>query len=106
CFFFQAEDGIRDPLVTGVQTCALPIFAQVCQDAPIVAQAPERKVQGKSQINRPFTHSTTLGQMLQRPQCLLEIPHSLAMSRLRGSEERRVGKEWRSRWSRERSTKE
>src|SRR6266536_1006805 len=27
-FFFQAEDGIRDPLVTGVQTCALPIFAR------------------------------------------------------------------------------
>src|SRR5271170_7555324 len=26
CFFFQAEDGIRDPLVTGVQTCALPIL--------------------------------------------------------------------------------
>src|SRR5207247_2769302 len=25
-FFFQAEDGIRAPLVTGVQTCALPIF--------------------------------------------------------------------------------
>src|SRR6266536_2890327 len=25
-FFFQAEDGIRDPLVTGVQTCALPIY--------------------------------------------------------------------------------
>src|SRR5207247_8292741 len=28
-FFFQAEDGIRDPLVTGVQTCALPIFFEV-----------------------------------------------------------------------------
>src|SRR5438105_10401194 len=28
-FFFQAEDGIRDPLVIGVQTCALPIFATV-----------------------------------------------------------------------------
>src|SRR5438105_12845903 len=27
-FFFQAEDGIRDPLVTGVQTCALPISAR------------------------------------------------------------------------------
>src|SRR6266536_889495 len=27
-FFFQAEDGIRDPLVTGVQTCALPIFSR------------------------------------------------------------------------------
>src|SRR6266496_1093272 len=25
-FFFQAEDGIRDLYVTGVQTCALPIF--------------------------------------------------------------------------------
>src|SRR2546421_9414837 len=25
-FFFQAEDGIRDLIVTGVQTCALPIF--------------------------------------------------------------------------------
>src|SRR5258708_29755479 len=25
-FFFQAEDGIRDDLVTGVQTCALPIY--------------------------------------------------------------------------------
>ena len=27
-FFFQAEDGIRDRLVTGVQTCALPISAE------------------------------------------------------------------------------
>src|SRR5205823_11408640 len=27
-FFFQAEDGIRDKLVTGVQTCALPIYDQ------------------------------------------------------------------------------
>jgi len=26
CFFFQADDGIRDRDVTGVQTCALPIF--------------------------------------------------------------------------------
>src|SRR6266481_7207990 len=29
-FFFQAEDGIRDGTVTGVQTCALPIL-KVCQ---------------------------------------------------------------------------
>src|SRR5256885_10928863 len=28
-FFFQAEDGIRDYKVTGVQTCALPIFSDV-----------------------------------------------------------------------------
>src|SRR2546422_7703047 len=29
-FFFQAEDGIRDVAVTGVQTCALPISARPC----------------------------------------------------------------------------
>src|SRR2546429_1320811 len=28
CFFFQAEDGIRDVAVTGVQTCALPILVE------------------------------------------------------------------------------
>src|SRR2546425_7210775 len=32
-FFFQAEDGIRDKLVTGVQTCALPISAAVTAPA-------------------------------------------------------------------------
>src|SRR2546422_805710 len=31
-FFFQAEDGIRDVAVTGVQTCALPIFCSVYSD--------------------------------------------------------------------------
>src|SRR5258708_28040431 len=33
CFFFQAEDGIRDDLVTGVQTCALPIFIAAIRSA-------------------------------------------------------------------------
>ena len=37
CFFFQAEDGIRDDLVTGVQTCALPISLTVNQDPAIDA---------------------------------------------------------------------
>src|SRR5262249_58888150 len=32
CFFFQAEDGIRDWSVTGVQTCALPIFERLLRD--------------------------------------------------------------------------
>src|SRR5688572_32581282 len=31
-FFFQAEDGIRDLTVTGVQTCALPIFASLASE--------------------------------------------------------------------------
>src|SRR5690606_14422211 len=34
--FFQAEDGIRDFHVTGVQTCALPIWVPVRWDAPVV----------------------------------------------------------------------
>src|SRR3712207_6902423 len=34
-FFFQAEDGIRDIGVTGVQTCALPIFAALVPRAEI-----------------------------------------------------------------------
>src|SRR5207244_6321814 len=33
--FFQAEDGIRDDLVTGVQTCALPICWQLAMMMPI-----------------------------------------------------------------------
>src|SRR5438034_8955875 len=34
-FFFQAEDGIRDHCVTGVQTCALPIYEHaIAQDFP------------------------------------------------------------------------
>src|SRR5947208_1166351 len=32
-FFFQAEDGIRDDLVTGVQTCALPISTTLSKSA-------------------------------------------------------------------------
>src|SRR5690606_39977540 len=32
-FFFQAEDGIREFHVTGVQTCALPIYHQMTRDA-------------------------------------------------------------------------
>src|SRR3989449_4593068 len=35
CFFFQAEDGIRDVAVTGVQTCALPILLRPSQTAPL-----------------------------------------------------------------------
>src|SRR5438552_12815655 len=34
-FFFQAEDGIRDDLVTGVQTCALPILGAVGLGSPV-----------------------------------------------------------------------
>src|SRR2546426_6522782 len=46
-FFFQAEDGIRDYKVTGVQTCALPIFIKGFNSRGVVAVA------GK---NREITH--------------------------------------------------
>src|SRR5215475_15724235 len=71
-FFFQAEDGIRDFHVTGVQTCALPIFQQ-------------QVVAGIELVR--------LGQAEIAAQ---QIGHCAVAGR---SEERRVGKECRSRWS-------
>src|SRR5207247_8428412 len=68
-FFFQAEDGIRDPLVTGVQTCALPISSAATRGpcgSPRWATGSRRKSE-----ERPVTRS----------------------------EERRVGKECRRRWT-------
>src|SRR5437763_8427667 len=46
-FFFQAEDGIRDTSVTGVQTCALPIFATVVACAILVSGC-QRKAEGQT----------------------------------------------------------
>src|SRR5688572_31668660 len=45
-FFFQAEDGIRDLTVTGVQTCALPIFGRAlfASTAGFAAAAGYRKL--------------------------------------------------------------
>src|SRR5256885_9713696 len=40
CFFFQAEDGIRDYKVTGVQTCALPIWAVLSAPAARPPRSP------------------------------------------------------------------
>src|SRR5690606_39399833 len=90
-FFFQAEDGIRDFHVTGVQTCALPISATLREvverlDAPELASA--------------WTDDTTLGWVYQ----YWNDPDREALdAKIAGggkrSEERRVGKECRSRWS-------
>src|SRR5438309_6134610 len=85
-FFFQAEDGIRDGTVTGVQTCALPIFGE---GAIWVAARPgfrccPAEVVGTGTLTRidPTTNS---------------VEATIPIGR---SEERRVGKECRSRWSR------
>src|SRR5438105_10991804 len=45
CFFFQAEDGIRDPLVTGVQTCALPISGAQAPRSGLLPQQPRPRLQ-------------------------------------------------------------
>src|SRR2546427_6730255 len=93
-FFFQAEDGIRDLTVTGVQTCALPI----CQGGGICDVG-----------DKGF------GALLDKPRQALRVPanhadlftalqqlfgnHTSSVSTCPRSEERRVGKECRSRWS-------
>src|SRR2546429_2561970 len=52
-FFFQAEDGIRDVAVTGVQTCALPIYAR--QPRPGIPGGPgrARSRRGIPRVPRP-----------------------------------------------------
>src|SRR5204863_4910121 len=70
-FFFQAEDGIRDLYVTGVQTCALPIWPRAA-------------------------HNECIGSSGSSPMAVSALAKATSSTR---SEERRVGKECRSRWS-------
>src|SRR5256885_4678858 len=74
-FFFQAEDGIRDYKVTGVQTCALPISQPPRQPKPLKHRS---------------AHLTGWG---------LAASKKRNSAKAMRSEERRVGKECRSRWS-------
>src|SRR3712207_7503687 len=92
CFFFQAEDGIRDIGVTGVQTCALPI-------SDLIAAAP-----GLARIAAGAAWRTTAwsaAMYVRTGRTILRAATSgeSATELLRRSEERRVGKECRSRWS-------
>src|SRR2546430_4412836 len=50
-FFFQAEDGIRDLTVTGVQTCALPICDREPKNLGEISYGDERIRQGIYSIN-------------------------------------------------------
>src|SRR5262249_57959088 len=76
-FFFQAEDGIRDWSVTGVQTCALPIYAE----------------------RRPGRRGRDEHACEQRPDQGAEALDRRGDAVRRRSEERRVGKECRCRWA-------
>src|SRR5207249_8908047 len=89
-FFFQAEDGIRDRNVTGVQTCALPIFIDMTTSSVAGPAAAGSSISlivicgsGPSLANLPV--------VVKRRR-----PRASRHPRYR-SEERRVGKECRSR---------
>src|SRR5256886_12474100 len=92
-FFFQAEDGIRDLTVTGVQTCALPISPMRRQC--LAFEDSERRV-GVTNVDYQ-QHSQFEFKSFSISSAATHAPcSSLTVSR---SEERRVGKECRSRWS-------
>src|SRR5690625_6861302 len=88
-FFFQAEDGIRDGHVTGVQTCALPIYRQ--REAITGYLDELRSLLGQD----PAPNE----QMLARVAEVEEELHAATdeMESIERSEERRVGKECRNR---------
>src|SRR2546430_13638881 len=93
-FFFQAEDGIRDLTVTGVQTCALPICQPVPADAAVRGHHPGAGDHLAQPRVDPRQHAGVAWKaVLSR---LIIAPSSQLPGR---SEERRVGKECRSRWS-------
>src|SRR5207249_9400574 len=96
--FFQAEDGIRDRNVTGVQTCALPI--SVTPPAETSASTGSPMVGPKHQTPRPATSATQAvsGNHARRSAGAQGQATSCATTRTgQGrSEERRVGKEGRA----------
>src|SRR5258708_15537002 len=93
CFFFQAEDGIRDDLVTGVQTCALPISDQELVPAPERDAVDDTDHRARERLDGVEDPLRVDGDRLGRR----NVPHVVV--ELSRSEERRVGKECRSRWS-------
>src|SRR5690348_17543468 len=92
-FFFQAEDGIRDGRVTGVQTCALPIFTGVADYYWFSSRL-------QNLLNSLHISPTTVPIFLTDNVLLYENGNYLHCCVLGRSEERRVGKECRSRWLR------
>src|SRR5262249_58781083 len=104
CFFLQAEDGIRDWSVTGVQTCALPIYVS---GPPAPGPAPLlRADRGRRQHRHAPPQARPARRTTLRPAPGLvgqtgPRPHQ---PRQRRSEERRVGKEGRTRRERAQET--
>src|SRR5699024_12105109 len=92
-FFFQAEDGIRDRNVTGVQTCALPIF-DVRNGLSLTKTLNVTNID----TTAPTVDSIDLQQKISGGFARrIDGAFGLFFNAQR-SEERRVGKECRSRW--------
>src|SRR5256885_10542951 len=93
-FFFQAEDGIRDYKVTGVQTCALPISATGAGPFTYTWSGPNGFASTNTTITITNAQAVNAGvytaTVTDRFGCVTTCSRS---------EERRVGKECRSRWS-------
>src|SRR5690606_40373890 len=87
-FFFQAEDGIRDFHVTGVQTCALPISNCTAASASPTCWACRSGSRASPSTVRCWVDPSTAAK--RRRAC--------RGGRDERSEERRVGKEGRCRW--------
>src|SRR5690606_40551814 len=85
-FFFQAEDGIRDFHVTGVQTCALPICMNWAVESPVMVQARVELSPASMMVGAAV--NVALGAVGGATVTVIG-PRS---------EERRVGKECRYRW--------
>src|SRR5205807_6960441 len=97
CFFFQAEDGIRDYKVTGVQTCALPISGARPQDGRSAIRELANVIHALEALNdleRGITVNVGVVRGGTRPNVIAEEAYA------ERSEERRVGKECRGRWGR------
>src|SRR5437764_11388651 len=89
-FFFQAEDGIRDTSVTGVQTCALPIWMSLVGIRPLVHSD---SIRGALQMSISLTAPVRETTRRVRRQ------FAIAGGAWLRSEERRVGKECRCGWA-------
>src|SRR5690606_41874004 len=98
--FFQAEDGIRDFHVTGVQTCALPILRVRAESALTVTEVYELGRYGRLALaDAPLLIASQLAAGTADEPGNERVWHSIR------SEERRVGKEWMSRQSARPETK-
>src|SRR2546427_7835823 len=93
-FFFQAEDGIRDLTVTGVQTCALPIY--LARDHRKAAAVLARLRGDDRRVQRE--QAGLVRDAVDHVDDRADLTGAVAEPADR-SEERRVGKECRSRWS-------